>query len=496
MRRAKRVCGVILAACLFLGGLPMPAAAQQAPPDVGAEAYVVMDAATGQVLVGQNSAEARFPASITKIMTLALALENIDIATEGEQRVTVSQQAVDALIPNASMVALISGEEVSVNDLLYATQIESANDAANVLGEYIAGSMDGFVQMMNEKVRQLGLHDTHFMNPSGQPDDDHYTTAYDMAVITRWALSVPGFREIFGALSYTMQPTNRQPAGRSFNNSNLMLTQYSSYHYDGVVGSKTGYTDDARYTLATAVHRGDTELICIVLNNQFNEQKYTSTIQLLDYCFDNFERVSYNVDGGAAAAVPVYNAEQEMLGEVRVESGATVELMLHSSVTIDAVSQQLYMPERYVVDGDTVPPSVVLSLPLGHTAAQNELLRVAPLSWSGLEEIVQAQAPIGVPVRERVELPPWFWPVVLVSAALVGMILARIIHVRHRREKRRMQRLRAVQAQRPISIAARPPPPVRSAQGYDRRRSAQAGALRTATSGGPAAAPRRAGRTR
>lgn len=242
----KKLLGMILTLALAAGlAWPVYAESSTVPPEVTAHAYLVMDAQTGQVLVQKGGAERNYPASITKIMTLALAMEKC--GGDMTQQVTVSPDAVYSLEAGSSHVALQPGEVVSLNDLFHATILASANDAANVLAEYTAGSMEAFVELMNAKAAELGLAGTHFVNANGLHSADHYTTPYDMARLTQWAMTVPGFSELFGATSYTMQPTNKQEQERLFGTDNCMLVT-NKYQYEGTTGGKSGWTEEAGYT--------------------------------------------------------------------------------------------------------------------------------------------------------------------------------------------------------------------------------------------------------
>ncbi len=483
--------------------LPQTAQAQvmECPPEVDAEAYVLMDAATGQVLVEKNAHLLEYPASITKVLTIALALEKAEYPAALDDQIEVGGTAVNALIPGAAHVALAPGEVVSLRDMLYAAQIESGNDAANVLAEYTAGSMEAFAEMMNQKAADLGLSDSHFVNANGLPDAAHVTTAYDMAAITRWALGVPGFREVFLATNYDMAPTNSQPAGRVFHSSNLMLLNGSTQYYNGIIGSKSGYTDDARYTLVSAAQRGDTELVCVVLHCARNEIKYTSTTALLDYGFDNFTRVSLSAAGLSQSTVPVYGGGEQPLGDITVCGGEDGAFLLHNSLSLEDVTIQYAVPEKYVI-GQPFHPEAVLTLN-GDVQAQCVQLGTVPLAWNGLDAVVASNT--GGLSRVAQQYPVVFWTVVGVLSVLAFLATARILLVRHKRNKRRLARLAAARAQLPIRVADRPSPatrrevPLRPAPDQNRRRPAGAAApelqvaYRPQQTGTYAASQRRAG---
>ncbi len=503
MVQRARLRGLALGFALLLGGfaaLPVSTFAQEeapaivgGPPEAGAEAYLVMDAATGQVLAERNAHEARYPASITKIMTLGLALEQVGLGEAAEQAVTVSQAAVDALIPRATMVSLQPGEVGTFRDMLYATMIESANDASHVIAEHLAGSMGGFAGQMNDKLAELGLSGSHFSNPSGQPADDHFVTAYDMAAVTRWALEVPGFRELFASTEYAMGATNKAAGGRVFHNSNLTLAPGSAYYCEGVTGSKSGYTDLARYTLVTTARRGDTELICVVLNCASNSEKYTSTGALLDYCFASFSRVSYPLADLPAQKVPVYGGGHRPLGELDVFGQGEVSFLLHHSLSPLSIELRYEVPQRYLI-GDAFEPRVALYLPEEAAGVQpaGELASL-PLGWSGLEEIMAANT-TAAPLKRLAEEEPALFGLALAALALgLGLVVARAVYVRARRHLRRKKRLAAARAQMPVRIAARPEPPAARQEAVNYRAASQPH-LRVEAGGGAKKHPRRSGR--
>ena len=349
----KKLLGMILTLALAAAGLASPVYAESSavPPEVTAHAYLVMDAQqTGQVLVQKGGAERNYPASITKIMTLALAMEKC--GGDMTQQVTVSPDAVYSLEAGSSHVALQPGEVVSLNDLFHATILASANDAANVLAEYTAGSMEAFVELMNAKAAELGLAGTHFVNANGLHSADHYTTPYDMARLTQWAMTVPGFSELFGATSYTMQPTNKQEQERLFGTDNCMLVT-NKYQYEGTTGGKSGWTEEAGYTMVETVTRSGRSPICVVMGSAKKYDKFSDSIALLDYCFDHFTPVTLAAFRmSTSPQVPVYYAE----GAPSVGSAPlalSVEgytFLLHSALAADDVQVTFDTPERYMVD--------------------------------------------------------------------------------------------------------------------------------------------------
>lgn len=252
-------------------------------PNVYADGAIVMEASTGLVLYEKNMDQTFYPASITKIMTAWLAIENTNLG----DIVTFSKNAVFDVDIHSSRIGIDVGEQLTVQQCLYAILLESANEVTYALAEHVAGSMPAFVDMMNAKAKEIGCKNTHFVNPHGLPDDNHYTTPYDMALITREAMKNETFRKIFGTRTSQIPPTNIQPEARPLHNHHQFILK-QDYVYDGCIGGKTGYTTVAKYTLVTVAKRGDLELICIIMHDDSNNHQYTDTQKLLDFGYNNF----------------------------------------------------------------------------------------------------------------------------------------------------------------------------------------------------------------
>ena len=243
-----------------------------------------MEASTGTVLYDCDSLEAHYPASITKIMTTLIALENSDL----NDIVTFSDAAIDNT--EGSGIARDYGEQMTMEQCLYAVMLASANECAYAVAEHVGGTIENFVAMMNEKAKELGCQNTHFANPHGLHDENHYTCCYDMALIARAAYQNETFRIIVGTARYTIPPTNKHAEQTDLQNHNEMLYpfQTNKYVYDGCTGGKTGYTNAANSTLVTYAERDGMTLICVVMNTQSPNQ-WLDSRNLFDYCFDNFQ---------------------------------------------------------------------------------------------------------------------------------------------------------------------------------------------------------------
>lgn len=253
-------------------------------PLTNSGAACLMDADTGAILFDANMDEQRYPASITKVMTALLVAEN----RQPTDTVTFGEQAVSESIPGNARIDVQLGETITVEDALHAVLLASANEVCTQLAIDIAGSVEAFADMMNERAAALGCTNTHFTNPNGLPDPNHYTTAHDMALIMQEAIKNETFLRVESDLSYTIQPTNMTAAPRQLQNHHVMLFQDDpTYGYQGAFAGKTGYTDEAHNTLVTAAKRNNVTLICVVLTCD-NLDYITDTRSLFDYGFNNF----------------------------------------------------------------------------------------------------------------------------------------------------------------------------------------------------------------
>lgn len=250
-------------------------------------AAVVMDLNTNTFLYSKNAEEKCYPASITKIMTAMVALENGNLQDE----ITFSEAVYD-LEEGSSHVGIQPGEKMTLEQALYALMLESANDAGMGIAEHIAGSVDAFAQMMNEKAEALGCINTHFTNPHGLHNEEHYTCARDMAVIAQAAYEIPEFRKMVSCTLETCPETNMTEEARYFVNHHKMLHEESEYYADWCTGGKTGYTSDAWNTLVTYGEKNGRRQVCVVLRVPGSAKTYEETRLLMNYGFDNFSQIN------------------------------------------------------------------------------------------------------------------------------------------------------------------------------------------------------------
>lgn len=248
---------------------------------------VVMDMNTGTFLYSKNAYEKRYPASITKIMTAMVALENGNLDDE----ITFDESVYD-LEEGSSHVGIQPGEKMTLRHALYALMLESANDAGVGIAEYLGGSLEGFAELMNKKAEELGCVNTHFTNPHGLHNENHYTCAYDMALIAQAAYEIPEFRELVSSTQSYCPPTNVTEEERYFVNHHKMIQEESEYYAEWCTGGKTGYTSDAWNTLVTYGEKNGRKQVCVVLRVPGAVKCYEETALLMNYGFDNFSQVN------------------------------------------------------------------------------------------------------------------------------------------------------------------------------------------------------------
>ena len=255
-------------------------------PTINSGSAILVEESTGKILYEKNAYEKMYPASTTKILTAILVLEKCNL----EDMAIVSHNAVYSLPIAYVTTNLREGEEISVGDLMYALMLKSANDAAIVLAEHVGGSVEGFADMMNEKALELGCKNTHFINPNGLHDENHYTTAYDLYLIANYAMKNETFRKYVTTTTYTLPTTNKyKKSDRICLTTNDFLKTNSKYYNENVIGIKTGTTTEAKNCLVSAIQKDDTMLISVTLHSDSNSQRYTETQSLFDYGFNDFD---------------------------------------------------------------------------------------------------------------------------------------------------------------------------------------------------------------
>lgn len=257
-------------------------------PVTGAESAILIEAETGTVLYSKNIHQRQYPASTTKILTALIASERCGM----DETVTFSHDAVFDTPRDSSHIAMNPGEELSMEQSLNAILIRSANEVCYAVAEHITETTDWsvFAGIMNERAAELGCLDSHFVNPNGLPDEEHYTTAYDLAMIGRAFFANEMLCKITLSRRIDFPPTEKLPSGKLENNI-MKIIPTGEYAYEYIVGCKTGYTDAARSCLVSSAEKDGLKLICVVMHDEAPWQ-YLDTIALFEYGFSNFEKVN------------------------------------------------------------------------------------------------------------------------------------------------------------------------------------------------------------
>ncbi len=262
-------------------------------PSIAAVGGIVMDVQSGTVLYEKNINKKLYPASITKVMTTLVALENSSL----DEVVTFSRNSIRLIEgQGASNIEMRAGEKLSMEDCLYAIMLMSANEVCNGVAEHVAGDIKSFVKMMNKRAKELGCTGTHFNNTNGLWQKNHYTTTHDMALIARAAYKNKTFAKITGTKWYKLPKTNKRKAGYTLHNHHGMLLplNYPQYEYKYCVGGKTGFTSQCLYTLVTYAKKHGMTLLTVIMRNPnppyLDNNQYTDTTKLMNFGFHNFRR--------------------------------------------------------------------------------------------------------------------------------------------------------------------------------------------------------------
>ena len=317
---------------------------------INSEAAILVEISTGRIIYEKNSTKQMFPASTTKVLTAILVLENCQLT----DIVTVRESAL-ANIPQGYVTCnLQPGEELSVKDLLYALMIPSANDAAYVLAEHVAGSVEGFSTMMNDKARSLGCTNTHFVNPNGIHDEAHYSTAYDLYLITNYCMKNATFREIVATTEYTLPATEKYPAeDRILKTTNDLIKPNTKGYFKNAIGIKTGYTSKAGNCLIAGASRDGLEFISVVLNGGTTDSgenaRYADSKKLFNYAYDNFTLTKIIEKDSLVQSIEVEKATKET---------KTLDLIIDESITVvnnKSINMNDVIPEIKLIENIEAP---------------------------------------------------------------------------------------------------------------------------------------------
>lgn len=418
-----------------------------AMPEVSSECWVLMDAQTGQVLAESGMNKRMYPASITKIMTLLIACEKANPDTV----VTMSEYAAVTSVPrDASHIALTAGEEVRMEDLMYAAMLASANDACNGIAESIAGSIDAFAAMMTARAKEIGAVNTNFVNANGLFDENHYATAYDMALITREAIKNTYFSTIFSTVRYELAPDNKRTEVYPVATGMDLLKPTNPLYYEGILGGKTGYLSEAGYTGVAVAERNGIKLIAVTMNAATAEARFADLAAVLDYGFNNFSKHFITSAIFPAQTVNVVE-NNNIVAWVTAYTDDSVYYLLHNDVQESSVRIQSDIPEIY--SQYNILPSLTLSLPDTETLMYTGIGKVyLKFNTQQLENPApyktadDTQPTVTTDVTKNTGIPGWLKAVLIILAVIflaAGTIIAMFVVSNAKRKRRdRMRRLR------------------------------------------------------
>lgn len=337
-------------------------------PTVNTPSCILLNLNTGNIIYSKGANDKYYPASTTKVMTAILTLENCNLT----DKATVSHDAIFDVPVGYTNAALVEGEVISIRDLLYALMIPSANDAAFVLAEHIAGSVDNFSNMMNQKAEEIGCKNTHFVNPNGIHNEDHYSTAYDLALIGQYAMKNETFRKIVSTTQYTLPTTNKyDKTDRFFVTTNELLKTSSKYYYKYTTGCKTGYTDAAKNCIIATAKKDDVELLAVVLYDSRSDDgtslREVDCKTLFEYGFNNFTLKS------------IINTS-DVVDTIKIPGATSDTKSLDLNVSEDIYA---FIPSDY--DLSNITPSISLKEDLTAPILKNTVIGTVSYSINGNE---------------------------------------------------------------------------------------------------------------
>ena len=451
-----RILSIFLLSALLLT-LFAPGAAALDEPQADSSYAVVLLAERGSsetVLYTKNAYERLYPASLTKVMTVLLAVEAVEAGTvKLSDPVTAQPDLYFDISGNSSSVYMSAGETMSLENLLYCAMVESANEACNVIAEYIGqmaygGSVSEFVEAMNARAAELGCTDTHFVNTHGMPDPDHYTTAWDFSRILREAVGHELIMEISNTITYTVPDTNNS-AERRLENTNSLINPTNRYYpgpygYDYARGVKTGHTDDAGYCLATTAEKDGVTLLCVIMNAQAYELEDGSTLYghftdartLFDWAFDNFSYQEIVKSTEIVTEMPVIMGADA--DSIAIRPSMSITAFLPNDVDLASFERTVTL---YPTGGET-EGSLTAPVSAGQTVGEisvslnGEVYGTSPLVTSTSVELSRVQFMKGQ-LMETLRRPAviiTFWSLMLLFMTYLALV------IRYRMKRRAYQR--------------------------------------------------------
>ncbi|MFZ7131727.1 MAG: D-alanyl-D-alanine carboxypeptidase family protein [Eubacteriales bacterium] len=337
-----------------------------AQPSIQSPSAILMEATTGKVIYEKNSNERHYPASITKILTAIIAIEETDL----NETVVIGDDVPHSITSDSSAIYLLPGEKLTIEQLLYALTVESANDAAVAIADYISGSVEDFSVLMNKKAKELGATQSHFVTPNGLHNDDHYVTAHDMGLIMREAIKHPILREMMTTVNYVIPATEKQITRYLWTKNKMLKIPTNKYYYDKIIATKTGYTTEAQYTLVSAAQENGMELVTVVLASN-STAEYEDTLAMFQYGFSNFTMdtlvnkgdliENYEFQNNSTPLKVISNETVSYVVDINNDSEITSELQLSNDLSLPIHKGQAIGTIEYILDGEVIGQAHVIA---------------------------------------------------------------------------------------------------------------------------------------
>lgn len=374
--------------------------------DIISEAAILIDNTTNKILYSKNANKRMYPASTTKILTSILVLENSNL----NEFLTVSYDSIMSIPNGYSTASLQIGEQLTIEQLLELLLVRSANDAANVLAEHVGGSIESFVSMMNTKANEIGLVNSHFTNAYGLHDNNHYTTASDLAILMKYCIKNDTFRKISGSASCAIPATNKYEA-RLYTSTNDLIIPNNKIYYPYITAGKTGFTTQAGDCLVSCSYKDNLELICVILGGKTindTSSRFSDTKKLYEFGYENY-------------SIKTLVNKNDVLNQIEVENATndTKALDLLSDNTINALIKN--------GNDNNIKPEIILTEKIKAPIKEGEILGTAKFQADNTEYIVNLVA------SHDVEKSKLFEYILQTAIAIFTLLLIyRIFYVRHK----------------------------------------------------------------
>ncbi len=428
---------------VFFGGL-FPNAAALEDPQPQARAAFLADPESGFVLYENNADTQMYPASTTKIMTALLVLENVD---DLDALAEVTEEDFIGVEADTSQAGFMVGEQLPIIDLLYGLMLPSGNEAANTLARYVGGSVDGFVDMMNERAAELGCENTHFSNPNGLHDDNHYTTARDLYTITRQAMQDETFQDIVSTAQKTLSANNMTEARggnplKVYTTNMLIYSRHRPEYYAYATGVKTGHTSQSGYCLVASAEKNGGQLISVLLGCEMPEGatqplSFSETIRLFEWGFENFESQELIAEGETVEQIEVrLSTEEDQLVLVTADS---VSGTVPTDIDLADVERTIDVP-------DSVDAPITAGQKIGTMRVSYNGVDYGSVDLVALSDVSRSDVLYYADMIENFFQSNLFKVLVVVIIVLFIVYFSLIIFRSRRRKKRRQQMMKSKQA--------------------------------------------------